>query len=199
MFPKDDKTFIIDHPDIDRPLPFDAIFDPARPVEVDIGCGKGRFLIAHARNHPETQFLGIERQLDRVRSVNKKAVLNNLQNVRVLRLEAAFSLAWMLPEERIQTFYLFFPDPWPKKRHHKRRLVAPGFDELVRTRLVKGGTIQMATDHLPYHEEMLALFRANPAFREISPMDRSPEEQTDFELIFRGQGLPIGASAFQKN
>lgn len=198
MFPKDDTTFIIQHKDIDQPLPFDEIFDPLRPVEVDIGCGKGRFLINHAKAHPDIQFLGIERQLDRVRSVNKKAVLNGLQNVRVLRLEAAFSLAWMLPEGRIQTFYLFFPDPWPKKRHHKRRLVSPGFDELILSRLVPGGVIQMATDHIPYHEEMVKLFRANSAFREIEPMERLAEEQTDFELIFRGQGLPIGASAFQK-
>lgn len=191
-------SFIIAPDNIAEPLPFDGIFDPARPVEVDIGCGKGRFLIARAKTNPDMQYLGIERQLDRVRRVDKKARNNGLQNVRVLRLEAAYSLAWMLPEGRIQTFYLFFPDPWPKKRHHKRRLVSESFTDLVHSRLKQGGILQMATDHIPYHEEMVTIFRADPRFTEVAPMERTPEEQTDFELIFRGQGLPIGSSAFQK-
>lgn len=194
----DDKTFIIEPVSIADPLPWDTLFDPAKPVDVDIGCGKGRFIIARAKTNPDVQFLGIERQLDRVRRVNRKAVREGLANVRVLRLEAAYTLAWLLPENRVRTFFLFFPDPWPKKRHHKRRLVGDNFPDIVHSRLITGGVLQMATDHLPYHEEMVRIFRADARFEEIEPMERTADEQTDFELIFRGQGLPIGASAFKK-
>jgi len=194
---EEQKSFVIVPQSVSDPLPFDEIFDPARPVEVDIGCGKGRFLIARASANPDVQYLGIERMLERVRRVNKKAVRLGLENVRILRLEAAYSLAWMLPLHRIRTFYVFFPDPWPKRRHHKNRLVSPAFADLVWSRLEPGGTIQLATDHLDYHAEMRRVMAADPRFEEVPAMERTPEEQTDFELIFRGQGLPIGASAYR--
>ncbi len=191
-----DQTLII-QANVAEPLPFGQHFDPIRPVEVDVGCGKGRFLLARAAAHPEVQFLGIERLLPRVRKIDRKARRAGLTNLRLLRLEASYSLRFLLPPHRIRTFYIFFPDPWPKRRHHKRRLFSPEFREALWSRLETGGTLQIATDHLDYFAAIQQGFRGDPRFREMPPMERSADEQTDFELIFRGQGLPIGACAFE--
>lgn len=181
---------------VDAPLPVDAMFDPAKPLEVDCGCGKGRFLLARATAHPEVQFLGIDRMLVRIRKLDKKVVRAGLANVRLLRLEAFYSLQHLLPPHRIRTVYLYFPDPWPKRRHHRRRLFSPEFLDVLWSRLEPGGTVQVATDHLDYFAAIRKALQADSRFREVPHLVRGPDEQTDFELIFRGQGLPIGECAF---
>lgn len=179
------------------PLPIDALFDPARPLEIEIGCGKGRFLAARAAKHPETQYLGIERMLSRVRKIDKKATRFGLANLRVLRLEAFYTFYYLLPRHRVRTVYVFFPDPWPKRHHHNRRLFSPLFLDALWTRLETGGTVQVATDHLDYYEEIRKRLAGDPRFGEIPAMERAEDEQTDFERLFRSQGLPIGQCAFQ--
>ncbi|MEI7898606.1 MAG: tRNA (guanosine(46)-N7)-methyltransferase TrmB [bacterium] len=179
------------------PLPLDTLFDPARPLEIEIGCGKGRFLSARAGKHPETQYLGIERLKDRVRKLDKKAARLHLDNLRILRLEAFYTFYYLLPPHRARTVYVFFPDPWPKRRHETRRLFSPLFRDLLWARLEIGGVIQVATDHPDYFAEIRAGFMADPRFREIPAMERALEEQTEFEHIFRSQGLAIGQCAYQ--
>ena len=176
---------------------FQDIFDPSRPVEVDIGCGKGRFLLARAAAHPDIQYLGIERLLLRVRKIDRKAQRGGLGNLRLIRLEAAYTLQYFIPEHAVRRFYLFFPDPWPKRRHHKRRLFSPEFLDVLHDRLMPGGTVQVATDHLDYFAEIRKTLAGDSRFREVPPIPRLPEEQTDFELIFRGNRQPIGECAFQ--
>jgi len=179
------------------PLPIDTLFDAGRPLEIEIGCGKGRFLAARAARFPETQYLGIERMLSRVRRLDKKACRLNLDNIRVLRLEAFYTFYYLLPVHRVRTVYVFFPDPWPKRHHHNRRLFSPLFLDALWTRLEVGGTVQVATDHLDYFAVIRSTLAADPRFEEIPAMERSEEEQTDFERLFRGQGLPIGQCAFR--
>lgn len=183
--------------DLTRPLPLDALFDPARPLEVEIGSGNGRFLAARAATHPDTQYLGIERMLGRVRRIAKKACRLNLSNVRVLRLEAFYTFYYLLPPHRVRAVYVFFPDPWPKRHHHNRRLFSPLFLDALWSRLEVGGTVHVATDHLDYYAEIQACLSADARFREIPCMTRAEEEQTDFERLFLKQGLPIGQCAFQ--
>jgi tRNA (guanine-N7-)-methyltransferase len=190
-------SFVLAHPNVAEPLQLDEVFDPARPLEIDIGCGKGRFLLARAAATPETQYLGVDRLLERVRKTDGKLCRAGLRNVRLLRLEAGYTVAFLLPPHRVRTFYVYFPDPWPKRRHHKRRLMSPEFREAVWSRLVPGGRIEFATDHLDYLAEIQRLFRGDPRFREVPPLPRSEAERTDFEIIFRSQGLPIGECAFQ--
>ena len=179
------------------PLPLDELFDPARPLEIEIGCGKGRFLAAHAAKHPETQYLGIERMLSRVRRLDKKACRLKLESIRVLRLEAFYAFYYLLPTHRVRTVYVFFPDPWPKRRHSSRRLFSPLFLDALWMRLEIGGSVQVATDHPDYFAEIRARLSADVRFREIPAMERPEDEQTEFEHIFRSQGLPIGQCAFQ--
>ncbi len=180
-----------------EPLPIDTLFDPARPLEIEIGCGKGRFLAARAAQNPETQYLGIERMLSRVAKLDKKAGRLQLDNLRILRLEAFYTFYYLLPAHRVRTVYVFFPDPWPKRHHHNRRLFSPLFLDALWARLEIGGTVQVATDHLDYFAEIRTRLAADPRFREIPALERAPHEQTEFEHIFRSQGLPIGQCGFQ--
>ena len=179
------------------PLPLDTLFDPARPLEIEIGCGKGRFLAARAARNPETQYLGIERMLGRVRKLDKKACRLHLENLRVLRLEAFYTFYYLLPPHRLRTVYVFFPDPWPKRRHHDRRLFSPLFLDALWARLEIGGAVQVATDHPEYFAEIRARLSGDARYREIPAMERAEDEQTEFEHIFRRQGMPIGQCAFQ--
>lgn len=179
------------------PLPIDEFFDPSRPLEIEIGCGKGRFLSTRATKNPDTQYLGIERMLSRVRKLDKKAGRLHLDNLRILRLEAFYTFYYLLPAHRVRTVYVFFPDPWPKRHHHNRRLFAPLFLDALWTRLEIGGVVQVATDHLDYFAEIRKRLSADPRFKESPAMERAEDEQTEFEHIFRAQGLPIGQCAFQ--
>jgi len=191
------STVVIRPLTVSEPLPLDAFFDPGKPLEVDLGCGKGRFLLARAAGHPDVQFLGIDRMLVRIRKLDRKIVRLGLTNVRLLRLEAFYSLQYLIPPHCIQALYIFFPDPWPKRRHHKRRLFSDEFMDVLWDRLKPGGTVQVATDHLDYFDEIRRKLSGDRRFREVPHLVRGESEQTDFELIFRGQGLPIGECAFQ--
>ena len=190
-------SVVIRPPSIAAPLPFDALFDPARPLEVDVGCGKGRFLLARAAARREVQFLGIDRMRARIGKLDRRIVRAGLDNVKLLRLEALYSLQHLLPPHRVRTFHVYFSDPWPKRRHHKRRLFGPEFLDVLWSRLETGGTVQIATDHLDYFAAIRRQLGADPRFREVPPLARGPAEWTDFEIIFRGQGLPIGECAFE--
>lgn len=196
-FPVAPATHIIALTDLTAPLPIDDLFDPRRPLEVEIGCGKGRFLSTRAAKCPDTQYLGIERLLSRVRKLDKKACRMKLDNLRILRLEAFYTFYYLLPAHRIQTVYVFFPDPWPKRRHHSRRLFSSLFLDALWRRLTVGGTIQVATDHSGYFDEIRTRLSADARFTEVPAMTRSPDEQTEFEHLFREQGLPIWQCAFQ--
>lgn len=180
------------------PLPLAEIFPkPDHPVEVDVGCGKGRFLLARARRFPDINFLGIERLLGRLRKVNRKIVAAGLRNVRLLRMEAYYATTHLLPDAAVSAFYLLFPDPWPKARHHEHRLFnAPYCDALARA-LRPGGAVHIATDHAPYFEEIARALREHPRFEEIAPFEPTDDERTDFELLYLGR-RPIYRCSYRR-
>lgn len=128
------------------------VFHNQAPVEVDLGCGDGSFLLEMAQQHPDRNFLGIERLLGRVRKVCKRAERLGLTNVKVLRLEAKYSVEWLLPQNSISRLHLLFPDPWPKAKHHKRRLVQQPFLNALDQLLIPGGEFLFKTDHEEYYE-----------------------------------------------
>ncbi len=121
-----------------------------RPLEIDLGCGDGSFLMAMAAEFPERDFLGVERLLGRVRKVCKKLTRRRLGNCRVLRLDSKYVVEWLLPEASVSRLHLLCPDPWPKLRHHRRRLMQLDFLEAVRRSLVPGGEFLFMTDHEEY-------------------------------------------------
>lgn len=183
--------------DITRRLDLQAQFGLGRRIEVDVGCGMGRFILARAAAHPEVQFIGIERLKPRVEKIAKKALRRGLDNVFIIRLEATYVLRYLLPEHSISRFYLFFPDPWPKRRHAGHRVFNAEFRSLIWSRLADGGDLQVATDSEDYFADMVSQMATDPRYERIPAVERTDEERTDFELIFLGQGLTPGASGFR--
>jgi len=177
------------------PVDFRNVFDQERPVEIDLGCGKGRFLLARATAHPDVSFLGIDRMLKRIRKIDNKTRRAGLKNIRLMRVEGYYAVSYLIPPASVQTYYILFPDPWPKKKHHDHRLFNPRFvDALYRT-LKPGGIVHIATDHLPYFDEIDAIMKQDARFSEVEPFKPTPDEQTDFELWYLDK-KPIGRCSF---
>ena len=133
-------------------LDLEKIFRRKAPLHVDLGCGDGSFLCALAQRLPDKNFLGIERLSGRVQNSARKAA--SLNNVRLLQMESSYAVHYLLPAESVETFYLLFPDPWPKRRHQRRRIVTPDFLNSVRAALERNGVIYIATDYLDYFRKI---------------------------------------------
>lgn len=180
-----------------HPMPVRDLFSRPGPIAVDLGCGKGRFLLARAAAFPDVNFLGIDRMLRRIRKIDHKARRRNLANIRLVRIEGYYAVSYLLPPESIDMYYIFFPDPWPKKKHHDHRLFNARFLDALHRTLVPGGPVHVATDHRPYFEEIAAILRADTRFQEIEPFVPAPEERTDFELWYHDK-TEIGRCSFVK-
>ena len=175
-------------------LDLEKNFGRKAPLHVDLGCGDGSFLCALAQRLPDKNFLGIERLSGRVRSTARKAA--GLDNVRLLQMESSYAVRYLLPAESVETFYLLFPDPWPKRRHHRRRLVKPDFLNSIHTALRKDGVIYIATDHLDYFRKIKETAGSTPGFA-IDDADVDLP-QSKFGLAFRQKGAPIHWLALRK-
>ncbi|HMO05916.1 MAG TPA: tRNA (guanosine(46)-N7)-methyltransferase TrmB [Kiritimatiellia bacterium] len=181
-----------------NPVDLVAVFGRPGPVHVDLGCGKGRFLMARAAAFPGVNFLGIDRMLRRIRKNDNKARRLGLANIRLMRIEGYYAVSYLLPPAAIDTYFILFPDPWPKKKHHDHRLFNPRFVDALHRTLKPGGVVHLATDHWPYFEEIAAILRADARFTETEPFVPTPEERTDFELWYIDK-KPIGRCSFIRN
>jgi tRNA (guanine-N7-)-methyltransferase len=148
---------------------FAEIFGRVAPVTLEIGFGNGENLIALAAAHPERVFLGLEVHPPGVGHLLLQCEAQRVCNVRVVCQDAVEVLQQRVPDAALDEVLLYFPDPWPKKRHHKRRIVQPPLVELLARKLAPGGTLRMATDWQPYAEHMLATVNACASLRNESP------------------------------
>jgi tRNA (guanine-N7-)-methyltransferase len=171
--------------------------DLSRPLEIEVGCGKGSFLTRRAAANPDCDFLGIERMLERVRLFAGKCSRGKIDNARVLRLEALYTFHYLLPAHHARRVYVFFPDPWPKKKHKSHRLFGPLFLNALWKSLEIGGKIEFATDHAEYFETVCECFAGDSRFKRVDAMPRPKEVWTEFETMFRAQGLPIYSAAWE--
>src|SRR5688572_12702557 len=136
-----------------KPLNWQELFGNPNPVEIEIGMGKGTFLTEQAKARPETSFFGIEWARWFWRYASDRLRRNGCLNARTVRAEALFFLREFVEDASLSVVHVYFPDPWPKKRHHKRRLVQAPFLKQVERVLVPGGRLQVVTDHREYFEE----------------------------------------------
>jgi len=171
-----------------------------RPLEVDLGCGDGTFLMGMAAEYPERDFLGVERLLGRVRKVCKKLTRKELENARVLRLESRYTVEWLLPDASISRLHLLCPDPWPKFKHHRRRLVQVEFLEAVHKALQPGGEFLFMTDHEEYFEWAVEKVNLFGKF-EILPWteDSFFYPKTDFQQLWESEGKSMHRLRCRKN
>jgi tRNA (guanine-N7-)-methyltransferase len=181
-------------------LDWPAVFPKRQPIEVDLGCGDGSLLLHWAAKFPDRNWLGVERLKGRVLKLERKAPrLGIAGNLRALRIESAYAVEWLFPPASIAAYHIYFPDPWPKKRHYKRRLIQPAFVAALARTLETGGFVNLATDHAEYFADMLPCFDANGNFERVEPLTpATPEEMTDFERDFAVEGRPIHRARYRK-
>ena len=174
-----------------RQIQIGEVFPREAPLEVDLGCGDGSFLVAMAQTHPERNYLGTERLLGRVRNTCRKAEHARLTNVRLLRVESAYVVTHLLPPGTASRLYVLFPDPWPKRRHWHRRLIQPEFLRAAAVALKEGGELCLKTDDADYFQHIGRTAAGCGRFA------RDPWEEdvprTDFERHYVAQGRLINS------
>jgi tRNA (guanine-N7-)-methyltransferase len=135
---------------------FADIFGNENPIEAEIGCGKGKFLLARAQEHPEINFLGVDMVWKWMKYGVERSAKRGLKNVRFVKADARELLRSGVADGSVSIFHIYFPDPWPKKRHRKRRLVTGDFLRLLNEKLTPGGLVELATDYEDYFTQMRA-------------------------------------------
>lgn len=189
--------FILKVPIVER-LPLETIFPLPQPLEVEIGAGDGSFLVAYAKAHPEINIIGLERLLGRLRKIDRKARRAGVENIRLLRLEAAYFVQYMLPPGSVRAFHIYFPDPWPKRRHWKNRLINAEFTKSIHHALAPGGVIYLRTDDRPYFAQMVDVFGSNSAFEKFNTPPDLLGVITDFERNFHLRGVATNHASYRK-
>jgi len=183
------------------PLDLERVFGRVAPKILEIGFGMGETTAAIATQHPERDYLGVEVHTPGVGSLLKRLADLDLKNVRVIQQDAVEVLRDRIAPAALDGVHLFFPDPWPKKRHHKRRLVQPAFVALLASRLKPGAYVHACTDWEDYARQMLEVFASEPTLRNTASAyaarpDTRP--QTKFERRGLGLGHPVRDLLFRK-
>ncbi len=178
-------------------LRLEEMFAVPRPLEVELGSGDGSFMAKWAVLRPERNFLGVERLLGRLRKLDRKAQRAGLGNLRLMRIEAAYFLEFLLPLKSVAAMHLYFPDPWPKRKHRKNRLVNERFPELVSRVLARDGVIYLRTDDLDYFAQMREVFAADRRFVEVATPAELMAVITDFERGFQARGVATNRAAYR--
>ncbi|MDA8108380.1 MAG: tRNA (guanosine(46)-N7)-methyltransferase TrmB [Betaproteobacteria bacterium] len=172
------------------PVDAQALFGRSAPLVLEIGSGMGETTAAIARAHPGTDYLAVEVHGPGIGSLLRRIEAERLPNLRVVRHDALDVLEHMIADGALAGIYLFFPDPWPKKRHHKRRIVQPAFAALAARKLAPGGILHAATDWQDYAEQMLAVLGAEPLLENTAAgFAPRPEHRPLTKFERRGLGL----------
>ena len=174
-----------------------ALFPQAQPLEIELGCGDASFLVDYAKLHPQRNFIGVERLLGRIRKLDRQGRRAGLTNLWGVRIESAYFLEYLLPPHSVSALHVYFPDPWPKKKHHKKRLINGRFPALARAALVPGGVVYLRTDDENYFEQMTGVFAADPAFCPVDTPAELSALLTDFEKDFQARGIKCLRAAYR--
>jgi tRNA (guanine-N7-)-methyltransferase len=185
-----------------RPIVWEKLFGNDHPVELEIGMGKGTFLVEQAKSRPDTNFFGVEYARWFWRYGSDRLRRNHCDNARTVRAEAGYFFKEFITDGSLSAVHIYFPDPWPKKRHHKRRLVQAGFLAEVNRVLRVGGVVRIVTDHVDYFSQIEEAIGASPLRkRDYVPAGRAGEGEivgTNFERKYRRVGRPFFAIMAEK-
>jgi len=191
------ENLVVELHSIVKPLDLAELFPKPQPVEVELGCGDASFLVDYAKLHPGRNFIGVERLLGRLRKLDRKGRRAGLKNLRGVRIESSYFLEYMLPPHSASALHIYFPDPWPKKRHHKNRLVNERFPKIARAALTPDGVVYLRTDDEDYFGQMTGVFGAGTEFQKIETPSGLAELPTDFEREFQARGVRTLRAAYR--
>jgi tRNA (guanine-N7-)-methyltransferase len=172
-----------------------ALFGDAAPVEIEIGSGDGTFLLARAAEAPQRHLLGIERSPGKARRLAARLARLGLPHVRTLKADATYVLT-LVPAASVAAYHIYFPDPWPKRRHVPRRIFSASFVAALGDTLVEHGELYVATDVGAYMTLIRAVILADDAFTEIAPGDDHPGLMTGFARKYRAEGRLLHLARF---
>ncbi len=174
-----------------HPVDLDAVFGRSAPKVLEIGFGMGEVTAQLGSAHPDRDYLGVEVHTPGVGNLLKLIEEHGLANIRIVQHDAVEVLARMIEPGTLDGAHVFFPDPWPKKRHHKRRLIQPGFVHLLAARIRPGGYLHLATDWEDYAQQMLAVLGTEPLLENTSEA-YAPRPESRPRTKFETRGLSLG-------
>jgi tRNA (guanine-N7-)-methyltransferase len=177
------------------PIDLAAVFGREAALQVDLGCGDGDFLCELARRHPERNFLGIEKLAGRIVKTCRKSA--GLENVRVVGVESGYAVRYLIPPASVEAFYLLFPDPWPKRRHHRRRILTADFLNAIHRALMMDGVFRIATDQENYFQQILNTVKNDSGFVSFR-VNGNDLPSTKFERRFVEAGATIYRLSLRK-
>lgn len=196
---KEPESLLLELEEIDRKDPmldWERVFGNGHPVEMEIGIGKGRFLIDAAQRLPQVNFVGVEWAAKYLRIAHERSCKRHLANIRLVRADAREFIEFFVPRESLQAVHIYFPDPWPKKRHHKRRLFNAAFLREIERILQPGGWLWLATDYAEYFEVMLQTLAVSN--RLVPIQGEWPAVRTNYEDKYVSLGKEIFRRVLEK-
>lgn len=185
-----------------RPIDWGALFGNDNPVEIEIGCGKGRFLLEASRQRPDVNYVGVERALKYVQHAKERLQKGGATGVFLIWSDAAYLVDRYIGEGTVEAYHAYFPDPWPKKRHRKRRLFRNEvwLHGLIRTLNSSRGRIHVATDYTEYFYEIHDCLMHTPPLIYLPPDSLEIAHiPTSFEIKYRAEGRKIHRAVYQMN
>ena len=191
------KNLVVQLRSIVEPLKLAELFPKPQPLEVELGCGDASFIVEFAHRNPERNFIGVERLLGRIQKLDRKGRRAGLTNLRGVRIESSYFLQYLLPPRSAAALHVYFPDPWPKKKHRRHRLINENFPALARTALASDGVVYLRTDDADYFQQMTEVFAASRDFQKTETPAELAELTTDFERDFNAKGIQTLRAAYR--
>ena len=190
-------SLLVELDSIVEPLVLAQLFSQSQPLEIELGCGDASFLVEYARRNPGRNLIGVERLLGRIQKLDRKGRRAGLANLRGVRIESSYFLQYLLPPHAATALHVYFPDPWPKKKHRRHRLINEQFPGLARAALAPGGVVYLRTDDADYFQQMNDVFGASKEYSTVETPAELAEVLTDFEREFNARGIPTLRAAYQ--
>jgi tRNA (guanine-N7-)-methyltransferase len=191
------ENLVVELISIVKPLDLAKLFPQRQPLEIELGCGDASFVVEYARRHPDRNFIGVERLLGRLRKLDRKGGRAGLANVRGVQIESSYFLQYLLPPHSASALHVYFPDPWPKKKHRKNRLINEKFPRLAHGALTPVGVVYLRTDDADYFAQMTGVFGASAEFQKVETPSELSDLPTDFEREFHARGIRTLRAAYR--